>query len=818
MAKMDDDTLKAILANYQGRAKTYFSQTVIDRERNLDYYYAELFGNEDAEHSQVVLSDVQDTVETIMPDLMEIFAGGTNIVQFEPQQQEDEDAAEQTGDMCTYIWTRDNNGYLISHDWIKDALIQRLGIIKIYQDETERTRVYYQTGIDAIGVEKLMNDPEVEILEQEEVDQQIEPPQQPQGQPLQQHPMLGMQQPNPQAMSPMGPGNAGGAPPVLGGPMADGNGFNAPVKLYNLKLKRTKKGGRIQIDNVPPEEYLTIPLVRNEEDAPFQAHRVRKTISDLREMGYKTEDLDAVSDSGDMDDSFEKTNRYATETGWLGGSTEAPGDETLRTVMFWENYVKCDYDGDGIAELRRVCTVGDTILENEEIQSSPFVCITPIRMPHKLIGRAVVDLVKDIQLLRSTFARQMVDNVVRINNNRTVVNERVDLDDYLANRPGGAIRVSGSEPAGDSIFPIAPQPIAGAILPLLEFFSGEKESRVGVTRYNQGTDAGTLNKTATGIQSILGRAQKRVIFIARTIAETGYTRAFGKIRDLLIEHQQEPRTIRLRNKWVPVDPRSWNADMDVQVHLALGTGTREQLAGQIMQAFPVIQSILAMQGGMSGPLITDENVYNMMKLWLNGIGIKNEDAYLTDPQELKAEGWQPPPPPPDPNMVKAQADVQISQQKAGIDAQIQQQKAQLDAQKMQADMGMQNAQMQHEMELERQRLAFEMEMKRAEMGMKMQMSQQESAHKMQLGEQDAKTNRDLKKAEAQHKGIVPAEGEDIKGVADILAEASEKQTQALSQAVQALTGALETLSKPRATKLIRGKDGRATHAVSEVVN
>lgn len=816
MARMDDDTLKAILGAYQGRAKQYFSATVIDREKNLDYYYAELFGNEDPDHSQVVLSDVQDSVETIMPDLMEIFAGGQNIVQFEPQNPEDEDAADQTGDLCTFVWTKDNNGYLVSHDWIKDALIQRLGIIKVYYDESVKERVYYQTGLDAMGVQKLMSDPEVEILEQEEADQSIEQPDMgdPSTQMLAgQAGQIGSSQPNSMG-SPMMPMGPPAAPP--GGMMPQMMPAQ-PVKLYNLKLKRTKKGGTIRVENIPPEEYLTIPLVRNEEEAPFQAHRVRKTVSELREMGYDPSDIDTIGESGDMEDSFEKQNRYTNETGWIGGQTENAGDESMRQVLLWENYVKCDYDGDGKAELRRVVTVGQTILENEEIQATPFVCITPIRMPHKLIGRAVVDLVKDIQLLRSTFARQMVDNISRINNNRAAVNERVELDDYLSNRVGGAIRVSGSEPAGDAIFPIAPESIAGAVIPLLEFFSGEKESRVGVTRYNQGTDAGTLNKTATGIQSILGRAQKRVIFIARTIAETGYVRAFGKIRDLLIEHQQEPRTIRLRNKWVRVDPRSWNADMDVQVHLALGTGTREQLAGQIMQAFPVIQSILTMQGGMSGPLITDENVYNMMKLWLNGIGIKNEDAYISDPEELKAKGWQPPPPPQDPNMVKAQADIQINQQKAGIDAQIQQQKAQLDAQKMQSDMGMQNAQMQHEMELERQRLTFEMEMKRAEMGMKMQMGQQESAHKMAMGEQDMKMNQSLKRAEAQHKGVIPSEGEDTKGVADIIVEGNQKMADSMESAIKALVGAIETLGKPRATKLIRGKDGRATHAVSEVV-
>ena len=328
----------------------------------------------------------------------------------------------------------------------------------------------------------------------------------------------------------------------------------------------------------------------------------------------------------------------------------------MREIWLYECYLNVDFNGDDIAEMRQVTVAGPgyKILDNIEVDEHPFESLTPIKMPHKFFGRSIADLVSDVQLIKSTIQRQLLDNMYNINNNRAAINERVDLDDYLVNRPGAPIRVEGTSPVGDAIFPVQTVPLGPVAFSQLEYWDSVREMRTGITRLNQGMDADSLNKTASGMNQLLGRTQRRMLLIARVFAEMGFKRAFAKILRLVVTRQDRERVIRLRNKWTPINPKPWNTNMDVTVSVGLGYGTKEQQAMLFRMVLEVQQQIIGFQQGVEGPLVTLDNVHATLSKWVHALGEKDAKVFFQDP-----EGKPLPKPQPDPKLVEVQGKQQL---------------------------------------------------------------------------------------------------------------------------------------------------------------
>ena len=610
---MEDNELRSIVEN-EIRTSIGFlgGELSEDRRKAMQYYLGDPFGNEIEGRSGVVSTDVQDTIESMMPDFMEMFSGGDTVVRFDPTSIEDEEFSKMATDYVNYIWNVDNEGFANTHDGIKDALLQKTGIYKAWWDESaEQKRDTYE-NLSTLQVQELEADETVEIIEYE-------------------------------------------TKPSLEAP--DG-------VLHDLTLIRTKKKGRIKVVCIPPEEFLITRRAVELEDSPFTCHKVRKTVSDLIQEGYDPEVLRTIPSHDDQDYNEERIARF-DEDEWPELDDDL--DPAMREIWLYECYLKVDFDEDNVAEMRQVTVAGPgyRILENIEIDDHPFSAITPIKMPHKFFGRSVADLVMDVQLIKSTIQRQLLDNMYLTNNARTAINERVDLDDYLTNRPGGAVRVEGVGPVGDSIQPLQTTPLGPQAFNQLEYWDGVREMRTGVTRLNQGMDADSLNKTASGINQLLGRTQRRMLLIARVFAETGFKKIFGKILRLVITHQDRERVIRLRNKWVPMDPKYWNADMDVSVSVGLGHGTAEQKAMLYRMFLELQKEIVGFQGGVNGPLVNMDNIHNTLEKFVHASGEKDARPFFSDP----ANQPPPPPPEPDPDVIEAQQKQQLEMAKLQQDQQ-----------------------------------------------------------------------------------------------------------------------------------------------------
>lgn len=609
MAK--EDRLRSAIKREVQTSNSYLGGELADQRRDaMERYLGEPYGNEQEGRSQVVSTDVQDTIESIMPDFVEIFGSGDRICQFDPWGEEDKEIAAQATDYVNYVWNVDNPGFEIVYDWVKDALLQKNGFVKTSWSESESVSEHTYENLNAMTLAELLDDPEIEVIEQEE--------------------------------KPAGPGYEQAASEGV---------------LWDIKVKRTRKQGRVKVEVIPPEEIGFTRYARSLYDADCVWHKTEKTISDLIQMGFEKKDLADVPSDDEQLFNEERLARHADEDDFP--PDDDPADETMRKVWVYEVYIKFDWDGDDIAEWRQVFCAGtsykilkrDGAAANESVEDHPFDTITPIRMPHRTVGRSVADLVMDIQQIKTSVQRQLLDNMYGLNNNRYFINEDVSLDDYLTQRPGGAVRVRGSTAVTQAAAPIQIQALGQPAYALLEYFDGVRETRTGVTRYNQGLDASSLNDTAAGMNMILSQARARMKLIARLFAETGFKRVMLRILKILIAHQDKPRTVRIRNKWVEMDPRTWNSDMDVTVQVGLGEGTAQARQAMLMNILGIQKEAIALQAGVDGPLVTLEKIFNTLDQLAKASGFRNADMFFTDPSteemkqlvEMKKQNQQPPP-------------------------------------------------------------------------------------------------------------------------------------------------------------------------------
>lgn len=600
-AALSEDEIKSIVLAEINQASSYASTASADRQAALDAYLGRPYGDERPGRSQVVTREVMDTVEWILPSLLRLFTTSENIVRVDPVEQSDIAAAEQATDYINYIWAKDNPGFLNLMTFFKDALLHRLGVLKIWWHSEDVPEDLTFQDLTSEQVTMVVEDKSLEILSVQEYPGQ-----------------LGM--------------------------------------LYTVTLRRIRKTGRICVEPLPPEEFLFLPSCKRVEDDGV-GHRRRVPISDLLAQGY---DRDIIEDlpSGDDDDEYgERAHRHGDD-GTLDDFSLR--DESMKEVTVTEWYTRMDRDGSGIAKKVMVTLAGNEILDIQDIDDNPFATLSPILMPHKLAGLSIVDLVKDLQHIKSTLTRQILDSLYLANNPRTwAVDNMVNLDDLLTNRPGGVVRVKQPNSVGEMNTTF----VGGSAFPMLEYLDQTLEGRTGVSRMMQGLDADALNKggamqTATGVAALQSAAQSRVELVARVFSETGVKRAFGLILRNVIKYQDQARMIRLRNTFVPMDPRLWNQNMDLSIEVGLGTGNKQEQMSYLGQILAVQKEAIA-AGGMG--LVTPKNIFNTLSKMVEHAGLKTVSPYFTDP-EAQPQG-QPPEAKPDPQMQMIQMQQQVEMQK-----------------------------------------------------------------------------------------------------------------------------------------------------------
>lgn len=584
--QMSEEELQGVVSSEIVDAINFIDEDIAPvRAQATEYYLGEPFGNEEEGRSQVVSMDVRDTVQGMLPSLMRIFFGPEKIVEFVPNGPEDVPMAQQATDYVDFVFKRDNQGFKILHTLIKDALVRKVGIAKFWWDESVKVKAYSFTNVDEQSMMVLTQDPDIEIAA------------------VREYPMPGMQE----QIDPM-------------------TGMVMPVPMmYDVDIKRRIKSGKVKIEALPPEEFLIDRRAKSIDDATFVAHRCMKTVSELVAMGY---DYDMVVENSGDNYEFDTNEEYQARNPYAIVRGAVNSDPATRHVLYIESYVKVDFDGDGIAELRKICTIGNShkVVNNEIIDYRPFAEFCPDPEPHTFFGMCPADVTMDIQLIKSNVTRGILDSLSQSINPRTAIVEgQANIDDVLNNEVGAVIRMR----APGMVQPFNVPFVGQQAFPMLDYLDDIKQNRTGISKAAAGLDADALQSTTkAAVSATVNAAHQHIEMIARIFAETGLRRLFTGILKLVVENQDAPRMVRLRNDFVQMDPRSWDVSMDVIVNVGVGDGTMEERMAVLGNVAAKQEQILQTVGP-NNPIVSIAQYTNTLAKMLELAGIKDTQSYFT---------------------------------------------------------------------------------------------------------------------------------------------------------------------------------------------
>ena len=648
----DAEIISLVEGEINGSSDYLDSEISIQQAKAQEYFYGEPFGNEEDGRSQVVITDVQDTLMWMMPSLMRIFTSGDGVVRFVPEGPEDEEVAEQATKYVNHVFYKQNNGFMVLYNMFLDALMQKVGIVKHYWEEIEKT--------SSESYENLIDEEFQALKEQEDLD-------------LVTHKKYSATETvtNPETGEPV----------------------EVEVITHNATFTRTDISGKVTLENVPPEEFLINRGAKTIEDARFICHRSHKSKSDLIKMGYDPDIIDELPGYSSGADSITTSVEYISRHSY-DASGAYPGDsntESETLVIINESYIKLDMDGSGISVLHKVCHSGNEILDIEPIDYIPFSSVCPIPIPHKFYGLSVAETVEDIQLVRSTLTRNLLDNMYLANNGRfQVVEGQVNIDDLLTSRPGGIVRTRSPS----ALTPIQTPALQPAAFQMLQYWEDIKTGRTGVNPKTQGLSADILKSHVTqgAATAALTNSQGRVELIARVFADTGVRNMFKSIYNLIQRFEDRKKLVRVNNAYYPIDPSSWRENLDVDIEVGIGYGDQDIR----LQNLSTFATLMEKVGQQTEGIIQPDNVFNIMREVAGEMGIKNVDKFVSAPVVKPPAG-----PTPQEQLAQMQAQAQMTiAQAAKLEAEVKAKELEIKAAKVELE----RIEIEHEMAIKQEQL------------------------------------------------------------------------------------------------------------------
>jgi hypothetical protein len=652
------DLVNALKAESEG-ACTFHDTTLSERqELCLRYYDGDPFGDEVEGLSQIVLPDVAETVDYMTISVLRTFVSGDRVVEFQAKSLEEETAVDEATEAVQQIFMQHQDGYRVLHDWLKAGLIEIIGIVKsaVVEEDAVTEEVFTATEEELIAADGRGELPE---------DAQI---------------------------------------------TDNGDGS------FSITVKKSIKRRYFYDYTVPSEEYRFSAGARHEDKADYQAHVCRKTRSELVEMGF---DVEMIYDLPTGDDTLWSDGRARERDEDYDRGWSDTRQASMQELELWEEYIRIDADGDGIAELLKCFRVGDKLLSSEIVTDHPFTVFCPFPRPHRMVGDSLAEKAMDVQRIRSVVARQLMNGMYLSNMPRywvpTESTTENTIADLLTVIPGAPVRGKG----------LAPTPLnagfdIGKSLGVLEFWSGEKESRTGITRMNQGLDADALNKTATGTALMQAQGQQYEEFIARNFAECVGRMFWRKYR--LIKDVGEPFTVKVGGAYATVDPTRWPDEPDLVIRTGLGTNRKEYRIAQRMQLLEIQRE------GLEIGLVDGKRLFNSAAGLVRDMGVGQPDDFFIDPENNDQE---PQPEKPDPEMAKVEAEAEMQAAKLQMQREEATAKQQLAREQAEFEAQLASEKAQRESDLAQQKMAMEQRLAEQRMIMEARMAE----HKASLAEQ-----------------------------------------------------------------------------------
>ena len=633
---MTSDDLKKRLEDELAAAVGYAdSQFAADRIEAVNFYLGKQFNTVPTGRSTVVATEVSDVVEFILPSLMEVFMRSGDIVRFTPRNRDDVGKAQAATILVNSIFTGQNNGFLVLHDFVKDALLLKAGVLKVYYEEQVSYREDTFTDVTSDELSGQV-DPEDEIL------------------------------------------------------ASDVDGVTGDYR--SITLKRRMARPKVCVENVPPEDFLFSPQATSVEDAAFLAQRTYMTVGELVALGYDRSVIEEYAGVGEGADEEEKRVRHEQ----ISTGSEMDQDEKgfVRVV---EAYLKVD-EGDG-ETLTRILAIGDDnhILEAEPAERAPFVVASPIRVPHRMVGRSVAETLTDIQRIKSGVLRGVLDNMNLTNHGRmAVVENAVNLDDLLTSRPDGIVRMQ----APGMVQPLAVPQVMDQGLRALAYLDDVRDTRTGFSKASLGLDPDALQSTtATAVNATIQAGQIKTQMIARVLAETGLRPLARLILDTAIDYFDQPYMARIGDEFEEIDPASIDVELDIEIDVGLGSGRDVEKTMALRELASEQKDIIA-QLGLDNPIVRPEQYVETLRRLAMMAGIRDFETFFASAEEMaeaRAMAEQQPPEP-DPEVAKAQAEIELKREQMLLEMELKREQMQIDRQMRVEELSMEFELRQRELE------------------------------------------------------------------------------------------------------------------------
>ena len=597
---MTESELVALLSQAEQDAATYNGEFSKENTKYLNAYLGNKTGEFSAipNQSSVVSTDVADVIEADMPSLARIFLGSGDVVTFQPNTESEVEIqeAEEKTKYINWIVRSQPESFNIIHNWLKDAEIQKNGVVKYFIEEQKEVEVVEYEDVDAEEIGAI-----IESLRGSKVDRvKVEVSEQDEN----------------EAQDPSLPAT------------------------FDIKFRVTTERQKVCIINVPPESFLITRNARSINDAELVGDSVRKTRGELLSEGFDRKLIESLPSVGAQDSGYSNINSVRNKDQGGSGYESTINNWASENVEISDLYVKVDFDGDGIAERRHVMMSGGKILVNEYFNHVPYASLSAILMPHKAIGRSRAEITYPYQLQKTALQRGINDNIYMVNNPRNVVHPDIDLDDMLTVRTNGIVRMEEGTQVlpGNAVFPLQIPYIGQQALQVIQYVDQSRAQTTGALLSNQGLDADKLNQeTATRFNGIKDSSDAKIELIARNYGETGFRKLYEGIAWLVSRYQNTETEFRVLGKALTVNPKGWKYSHYVQSNVGLGAGDNEKSLETLQGIYGIQQSLI-----QQGSTLADEvGLYNTLSRMVEGSGFPRVSEFFNDTEEpdetLKAE-------------------------------------------------------------------------------------------------------------------------------------------------------------------------------------
>ena len=578
-------------------------------------------------------SDVADTIEWCMPSLMRTFFGGEDVVVLQGTTEEDDPAAETMQALIQYQLERHNNAFMVFHDWFKSALGENVGVLKCYWERQTQVKESYEIYLNQVELQTLSQQPGIKVTTVE---------QQPTGEVRVEYDVVSLIK-------------------------------NQPV-----------------LEVVPVSELRFSPDAKDIDKAEFVAHRRIVTADYLRRKeidGIYRSVKKALEDAGPVKYTEYDTRQNPYLDNFNQNNTNTDTDKARKKVVLYECYTKLDVNEDGLLEDVIVTVVNNEILRLDEntMGRHPFFLLSPIRDPHRIWAKkGLCDLISQLQDLKTALLRQIIFNISQSNDKQAFVNidNLVDVNEFIEGKK--AVRVQGNPK--ETVYWSPMEQLQPQVFDLLSYVDELRENRAGVTKYTQGTDANTLNKTATGITQIMQASNQRLELISRMFLETGINQLFRHLIRLNQQFIDNNVVIRITNKSKVVTPDDLQGEIDIKINAGMGTGSKQSQMQYLQMLISLYPQLI--QFGVAAPYHAS---YVIGKL-IEAMGWKNKTDFCFTPEQVQQNQQQQ-----QAQQQQMQQD-QMGQMQQQQEQQMQQQQMQQasDMQAQQAQQQIQQAQLEHQ--------------------------------------------------------------------------------------------------------------------------